>query len=154
MVNHYETLGIANFSSAEVAKKAYLRLVVQFHPDRNNNSLASIEKTKKLNEAKSIIANPVRKEVYDKMLKDSMEPEVIWKSEIDSEFDFSKYAPEYRDDWTYIDPTFLEKDEEDIEWEQKIEEQKKSQLMTPKEIIYWIVGFLAFTFLLGRLLSK
>ena len=54
----YKVLGIPRDSTEEVAKKAYRKLALQFHPDKNKNDPDSSEKFKEISEAYSSICNP------------------------------------------------------------------------------------------------
>jgi len=54
---YYDTLGIPMNASPEEVKKAYRKLALKYHPDRNNGKEAE-ENFKKINEAYSNIVNP------------------------------------------------------------------------------------------------
>ncbi len=47
----YDTLGIAQTSSADEIKKAYRKKAMQYHPDRNQGNDAAEQKSKEINEA-------------------------------------------------------------------------------------------------------
>ena len=49
--DYYEILGVARDADAETIKKAFRKLALQFHPDRNQGDKESEEKFKKINEA-------------------------------------------------------------------------------------------------------
>lgn len=82
--SYYEILGIENFSSIEEVKKAYKRLVKQYHPDvnRENNS---IELYKDIVNAYTILKDPQTKAEYDQQLKNQKEINHKMK------FEFSTY---------------------------------------------------------------
>ena len=62
--DYYEILGVSkNASDAEI-KKAYRKLALQWHPDRNKSSGAE-EKFKEINEAFQVLGNPDKKQQYD-----------------------------------------------------------------------------------------
>lgn len=62
--DYYEVLGISKTSSAEEIKKAYRKLALECHPDRNKAADAEA-KFKKVNEAYEILSNPKKRETYD-----------------------------------------------------------------------------------------
>ncbi|MGX7589353.1 DnaJ domain-containing protein [Candidatus Vidania fulgoroideorum] len=55
---YYKILGVNENSSPEAIKKAYRRLAMKYHPDRNRNNKRAEEKFKEINEAYKIITNP------------------------------------------------------------------------------------------------
>ncbi len=62
--DYYDILGVSKSASAPELKKAYRKLALQWHPDRNKSSQAT-EKFKEINEAYEILSNPKKKEAYD-----------------------------------------------------------------------------------------
>jgi len=62
--DYYDILGVSKKSSKEEIRKAYRKLALQWHPDRNKTSQAN-EKFKEINEAYEILSNPKKKETYD-----------------------------------------------------------------------------------------
>lgn len=62
--NYYETLGIAETSSAEEIKKAYRNLARQFHPDVNKDSGAEA-KFKEITEAYETLSDDGKRQEYD-----------------------------------------------------------------------------------------
>lgn len=67
--NYYKILDVSFNASKEDIKKAFRKLAVFWHPDRNSNPIA-IKKMQELNEAYEILSNPVKKETYDKIYKE------------------------------------------------------------------------------------
>lgn len=57
MKKYYKTLGLTEQATPEEVKKAYRKLALKYHPDRNQTKEAE-EKFKKINEAYSNIVNP------------------------------------------------------------------------------------------------
>lgn len=60
--DYYEVLGVAKSASADEIKKAYRRLAVQLHPDKEGGSE---DKFKELNEAYQVLSNPDKRQRYD-----------------------------------------------------------------------------------------
>jgi len=61
----YATLGVAREASADDIKKAYRKLAVQFHPDKNPGNKESEEKFKEITEAYEILSDPDKRQRYD-----------------------------------------------------------------------------------------
>lgn len=60
----YKTLGVSQSASAEEIKKAYRKLAVEFHPDKNKTHEAE-EKFKEINQAYEILGNEQKRKQYD-----------------------------------------------------------------------------------------
>jgi molecular chaperone DnaJ len=63
--DYYETLGVSRTSMEEEIKKAYRRLAIQFHPDRNPGDRQA-EKFKELNEAYQVLSDAEKRAQYDR----------------------------------------------------------------------------------------
>jgi DnaJ-class molecular chaperone len=61
----YQILGISNNASIEEIKKAYRKLALQYHPDRNQMSPAAHERMKDINDAYTTLSDPTRRKEYD-----------------------------------------------------------------------------------------
>ncbi len=64
--DYYEVLGVARGAGDEEFKKAYRRLAVQFHPDRNPGDKQAEEKFKELNEAYQVLSDSEKRAQYDR----------------------------------------------------------------------------------------
>lgn len=63
--DYYEVLGVSRSASADDLKKAYRKLAVQFHPDKNPGNKAAEEKFKELSEAYEVLSDSKRRSLYD-----------------------------------------------------------------------------------------
>ena len=63
--DYYEVLGIEPDASAEEIKRAYHRVAFQCHPDRNQKSEEAHEEMERINEAYTILSDPIKRREYD-----------------------------------------------------------------------------------------
>ena len=63
--DYYEVLGVGKDASADEIKKAYRKLAVKYHPDKNPGDKEAEEKFKEAAEAYSILSDPDKKARYD-----------------------------------------------------------------------------------------
>ena len=64
--DYYEILGVAKNADEEEIKKAYRKLAMQFHPDKNPGDKAAEEKFKEAAEAYEVLSNAEKKAQYDR----------------------------------------------------------------------------------------
>jgi molecular chaperone DnaJ len=62
----YTTLGVARDASADDLKKAYRKLAMQYHPDRNPGDHAAEAKFKEINEAYDVLKDEQKRGAYDR----------------------------------------------------------------------------------------
>lgn len=63
--DYYQILGVPRDASAEEIKRAFRRLAMKYHPDRNKSPEAE-SKFKEINEAYEVLSNPDKRAVYDR----------------------------------------------------------------------------------------
>ncbi len=65
-IDYYAVLGVSSDASSEAIKKAYRRLIKQYHPDLNPGSREALDKTKALNQAYDVLGKLERRREYDR----------------------------------------------------------------------------------------
>ena len=65
--DYYKILGLAKTATADEIKKAYRKLAVKYHPDKNPNNKPAEEKFKEINEANEVLGNPEKRKKYDEL---------------------------------------------------------------------------------------
>ena len=73
--DYYEVLSVAKDASGDEIKKAYRKLAIKYHPDRNPDDANAEEKFKEAAEAYSVLSDPQKRQQYDQL--DSMD--LIWE---------------------------------------------------------------------------
>jgi molecular chaperone DnaJ len=63
--DYYEVLGVEKGASEQEIKKAYRRLAMKYHPDRNEGDAASEERFKEASEAAEILLDSEKRSTYD-----------------------------------------------------------------------------------------
>ena len=71
----YSELEVEKSATEQEIKKAYKKLALKWHPDKNENSEQATEKFKKISEAYSILSNVEQREYYDRTGKIKSEGE-------------------------------------------------------------------------------
>src|SRR2546427_12951114 len=64
--DYYEVLGVGRSTSEEEIKRAYRKLAVKFHPDKNPDDPYAEEKFKELGEAYDVLMDADKRAAYDR----------------------------------------------------------------------------------------
>lgn len=63
--DYYEVLGVDKNVDAQALKKAYRKLAMQYHPDRNPDNKEAEEKFKEISEAYEVLSDDTKRQTYD-----------------------------------------------------------------------------------------
>ena len=63
--DYYNLLGVSKGASQEEIKKAYRKLAIKWHPDKNQGNSDAEEQFKKISEAFEVLSNPEKRQKYD-----------------------------------------------------------------------------------------
>ena len=72
--DYYEVLGLKKGASDDEIKKAFRKLAMKYHPDRNPGDKNAEEKFKEINEAYSVLSDPDKKSKYDRFGHAGVDP--------------------------------------------------------------------------------
>ncbi|UYN92643.1 MAG: J domain-containing protein [Anaerolineales bacterium] len=65
--DYYKVLGVGRDASADDIKKAYRKLALKYHPDRNPGDKTAEDKFKEVNEANQVLSDPEKRAHYDRL---------------------------------------------------------------------------------------
>ncbi len=65
--DYYKILGVSKTATTEEIKKAYRKLAVKYHPDKNPGNKTAEEKFKEANEANDVLSDPEKRKKYDEL---------------------------------------------------------------------------------------
>ena len=93
----YDVLGIPKGASKDDIKKAYRKLALKYHPDKNKGDKSSEEKFKEASEAYHILSDEKRKANYDQFGHAAFEGEVAVVSKALEDFNSSSFSDIFED---------------------------------------------------------
>ena len=64
--DYYEVLGVDRKADAAAVRKAYKRMAMKHHPDRNPGDAGAEERFKELGEAYKVLSDPQKRAAYDR----------------------------------------------------------------------------------------
>ncbi|XP_030881086.1 dnaJ homolog subfamily B member 6 [Leptonychotes weddellii] len=89
MVDYYEVLGVQRHASAEDIKKAYRKLALKWHPDKNPENKEEAErKFKQVAEAYEVLSDAKKRDIYDRYGKEGLNGGGGGGIHFDTPFDF------------------------------------------------------------------
>ncbi len=65
--DYYKTLGVSKSASQDEIKKAYRKLAVKYHPDKNSGNKEAENKFKEIGEAYEVLKDPEKRKKYDQL---------------------------------------------------------------------------------------
>jgi curved DNA-binding protein len=65
--DYYKVLGVEKTASADEIKKAYRKLAMKYHPDKNPGNKQAEEKFKEINEANEVLSDPEKRARYEQL---------------------------------------------------------------------------------------
>lgn len=95
MKDYYKVLDVSHDASLEEIKKAYRKLALKWHPDKNTSPNAS-EKFIEINEAYLILSNDQKRYLYDQKIKNSQVEASFTFTEEDLNNEFHQFVKEAR----------------------------------------------------------
>lgn len=88
--DYYKILGVSKSASNEEIKKAYRKLAVKYHPDKNQGNKEAEDKFKEANEANEVLSDPEKRKKYDELGENWRQYEQQG-AQRNGDFDWSKY---------------------------------------------------------------
>lgn len=92
--DYYQVLGVQKSASPEDIKKAYRRLAMKYHPDRNKGNKEAESKFKEISEAYAVLSDPEKRKQYDMFGAEGFQSKYS-QEDIFRGFDFSSIFREF-----------------------------------------------------------
>tara|TARA_Y200000002_G_scaffold380339_1_gene391589 strand:+ start:875 stop:1705 length:831 start_codon:yes stop_codon:yes gene_type:complete len=93
--NYYQILGLNENANDNEIKKAYKKLAIKYHPDKNPNNKDAEEKFKTICEAYSVLSDKDKKEQYDKFGKQGINSNFRYNTEVNPNEIFNMFFRSY-----------------------------------------------------------
>lgn len=123
----YDTLWVNKTASKEEIKKAYRKMAMKYHPDRNKWDKASEEKFKKVNEAYEVLSDDQKRKQYDTFWSTGTNPFWAW-------WNYSWWFEDiFSSFWWRSSSTWFDFDLDDLFWWQYWKTKKSSNSYKEKE---------------------
>ena len=90
--DYYQILGVQRNASPEDIKKAYRKIALKYHPDKNPNDPTAGDKFREAAEAYEVLSNPEKKQQYDRFGHEGMQGQRARASQMDMEDIFSQFG--------------------------------------------------------------
>ena len=65
--DYYKILGVAKTATTDEIKKAFRKLAVKYHPDKNPGNKSAEEKFKEITEANEVLSDPEKRKKYEEV---------------------------------------------------------------------------------------
>ncbi|XP_013186615.1 dnaJ homolog subfamily B member 6 [Amyelois transitella] len=89
MVDYYRVLGVTRIATEAEIKKAYRKLALKWHPDKNpDNSDEANRRFKEISEAYEVLSDERKRRVYDQYGKEGLNSSRGRRSGVDDDYDF------------------------------------------------------------------
>jgi curved DNA-binding protein len=92
--NYYQILGVSRSASPEEIKKAYRKLALKYHPDRNKGDKGAEAKFKEISEAYAVLSDPEKRKQYNMFGADGFHKRFT-QEDIFRDFDFGSIFKEF-----------------------------------------------------------
>ena len=127
MENYYQILGVDKKADFAEIKRAYRKLVLKYHPDRNSaeEKAAAEEKFKRIAQAYEVLSDENKKEEYDRQFfrqkNGKQKPETTQQKSSRAKTDFANYNKRFRDFFGFDPETKKKVSKEDKQGKNKFE---------------------------------
>lgn len=91
--DYYQILGVGEKANADEIKKAYRKLALKYHPDKNAGNKEAEEKFKEISEAYYVLSDQQKREEYDMMKRGGFQGGGFRGAQ---DFDFSEFVNSFR----------------------------------------------------------
>jgi curved DNA-binding protein len=99
--DYYKVLGVSKTATPDEIKKAYRKLAMQYHPDKNPNNKAADEKFKEVNEANEVLSDPEKRKKYDELGENWKHHQQSGGRTSGQPFDWSQWSNGNQGEWNY-----------------------------------------------------